>query len=472
MWGVKRFGSLSLAVGFVVVALAAATIALGVYANDFANKNRDLEVQGRTLLSERDRYAEALADEIRVLNETKAERDRYAEALADETRILNETKAERDRYAEALADETRILNETKAERDRYAEALADETRILNETKAERDRYAEALADETRVLNEIKAEHLALTDRYGQAQGTIALLEDARDVLTAELSGVNAQLKDSRATVANLEGKVDEKGRQVVILSEQLDIWRERTADAKRDLKTLEAEVGTLASVTAEVQQLDLEKASLNTEVMDLQEERRILIFTKPVHVSSLACTGSMEPTLTCLDEITEVKSFDTSDIVVDTVVSFSPPAECGFSPGARSILHRVVSVKKDDDNSLYQTQGDNNYAPDPCWIPFDNITGAVTVVHKNVNSQNAEMRDSVNAAASGYDAARTSYYREYTRACGFSPGVERTCYLYGSTYARVLKLHGELESWRMYYDCWLGKARGDRGLPCFRIISA
>ena len=42
MWGVKRFGSLSLAVGFVVVALAAATIALGVYANDFANKNRDL----------------------------------------------------------------------------------------------------------------------------------------------------------------------------------------------------------------------------------------------------------------------------------------------------------------------------------------------------------------------------------------------------------------------------------------------
>ena len=329
------------------------------------------------------------------------------------------------------------------------------------------------------LAKSRADYLALEDRYKQSRDNIAILEDARDALAADLSSANAQLRDTRETVATLESEVDAKDRQVTILSEQLDVSRERAANAQGSLRALQAEVGTLADVSAEVERLNSESAGLNSEITDLniaitglKEERRILVFTKPVQVLTLACTGSMEPTLTCLDEITEVMGFDPADIVVDTVISFSPPAECGFDD-VISILHRVVSVKEDGSNFLYQAKGDNNDAPDPCWIPFENITGAVTVVHKNVNPENADLRDSVNAAQSGYETARATYYREYTRACRFSPDVDRICYLSGSTYDNIVKLYDKLESWEGYYDCWLEVARGNRvRFQCISITIA
>ena len=127
-----------------------------------------------------------------------------------------------------------------------------------------------------------------------------------------------------------------------------------------------------------------------------------------------------------------------------------------------SILHRVISVKEDGGDTFYQTEGDNNYEPDPCWIPFDNITGAVTVVHRDVNPRNATLRNYVNEAEARYEAARARYYREYTKACGFSPDVERTCYLYDAQYNRVFSLSNRLEAERKYYSCWIKSARNAR----------
>ena len=123
------------------------------------------------------------------------------------------------------------------------------------------------------------------------------------------------------------------------------------------------------------------------------------------HRAGLLCTGSMEPALTCLDEVTIRTDFAPADITVGTIIDFlSSPVDCPVREG----IHRVVDVKVEDGVHYYWTKGDNAEADD-CWLPESYVHGYVVDVHVGVRPENADLRESVNDSKARLDEARAKY---------------------------------------------------------------
>ena len=132
------------------------------------------------------------------------------------------------------------------------------------------------------------------------------------------------------------------------------------------------------------------------------------------------CTGSMEPSITCLDEVLFRARgyFDPSDVVVGTVITYvlDPDPYDGVNSDELSedcdydnpsidggALHRVVDVKYENGSYYYWTRGDANGADDRCWKPFSTILSYVLEIKRNVYLANAPLRD-------GYEASRAAYH--------------------------------------------------------------
>ena len=196
--------------------------------------------------------------------------------------------------------------------------------------------------------------------------------------------------------------------------------------------------------------LNREVASLETEIADLEEQRKPLVLE--THRSGFACTGSMEPKLTCLDEATWLDNFHAKDIVVGATISFEPTEECGVE--SERIAHRVMKVKEADGVFHFWPKGDNNDVPDGCWVPEENVNAYIVEIHKDVRADtpNAELREIYNKVSEDYgDAADaySSYCRRYTSSSG-------QCVVSGSHYSRALALFSELDALRERLDCWRG----------------
>jgi signal peptidase I len=98
------------------------------------------------------------------------------------------------------------------------------------------------------------------------------------------------------------------------------------------------------------------------------------------HSPILACTGSMDPTITCLDTIQWNYNPTPNDIVVGSVITFVEPDSCLTADERKGdwILHRVIDIRQ----GMYKTKGDNNPVDDDCWIPFSNVQDMVINVTK------------------------------------------------------------------------------------------
>ncbi|MFC2144037.1 signal peptidase I, partial [Candidatus Aenigmatarchaeota archaeon] len=96
--------------------------------------------------------------------------------------------------------------------------------------------------------------------------------------------------------------------------------------------------------------------------------------------SSLACTGSMEPTLDCNDKVLYAPVYSPGDIKVGDVISFKRPLGSSLSGNSTDILHRVVKIMYLEDGVYYRTKGDNNQGNDPTLIPFEDVTGKLIIV--------------------------------------------------------------------------------------------
>ena len=156
-------------------------------------------------------------------------------------------------------------------------------------------------------------------------------------------------------------------------------------------------------------------------------ERSSLVDTKalaqpPAHVVrvGVACTGSMEPAITCLDEITLLTSFRPEDIQVGAVVALR--SSRGDAPG---VLHRVIQVVQRDGAYYYWTRGDNVDRPDEL-ASEDRIGAVVVEVHKDARLENGMMRKAVNAATEAYKAALADYTALSMELCG-KPDPESGC---------------------------------------------
>ena len=231
-------------------------------------------------------------------------------------------------------------------------------------------------------------------------------------------------------------------------------------------------IGSLDALNTQVE-------SLQTQIHDLEEQRRALILNPgDLETTHFACTGSMEPKLTCLDEGTLVKPTHPSDIILGATISFASKACWPDDTSNSYTLHRVIDIRVDNGTTYYWPKGDNVPEPDGCWIPFTAVKSYLTALRKNAYPENAKLRNSVNGAQRSYDAALAAYDREFDRYInvrvryGCSADPDQDCTASGHAYNQLIAAFDDLDyAWRVvkeaarYYTCWLGVA--SRSAPGF-----
>ena len=137
-----------------------------------------------------------------------------------------------------------------------------------------------------------------------------------------------------------------------------------------------------------------------------------------------ACTGSMEPSISCTDTVTMAYVSDPSTISVGSVVSFAASTDCRIGTGR--ILHRVTAIKVEDGETYFRTKGDANSQDDGCWVPFSRVYGLLLEVHRGTRLEESTLRDEVEGAKRALEqaereldaanAAQKEAYAEYEAA--------------------------------------------------------
>ena len=216
------------------------------------------------------------------------------------------------------------------------------------------------------------------------------------------------------------------------------------------LTTVRADLDEIMDTYGNIDMLNEEVASLETEIAELEERREPLILE--THRSGFACTASMEPKLTCLDEATWLDNFQARDIVIGATISFKPTEECNL--GGERVAHRVVEMKEADGVFYFWPKGDNNRRADGCWIPEENVDAYIIETHKDVlaDTPNAELRELYNKALEDYRDAGDAY----SNYCKRHTSIVGGCTVSGSHFSRALALFRELDAPRERLGCWRG----------------
>lgn len=335
--------------------------------------------------------------------------------------LLNDTLSALTQTKGALVEERLTRNQLQQDK---AALTADKAILLQEKAALTISLDTATAN-----NVILAADLAAALATNVSLTTdLAAAETHTTQLTADLTA--AEVRETGLAVA-LQSAHD---RNLVLTNTNIQL--------RADYQTLETMAGT-------VDQLRQQTENLETEIADLEERRKPLILgPRNTAVREFACTGSMEPAITCLDKATWLYDYDAADIVPGTTISFRETACDKGSPrepfqiriGTRYIAHRVLDVRVVNDELQFWPKGDNNYAPDGCWVPASGVRGYLIELHQGVVPENATLR-------AGFNAARTNYL-ELRIAHGCPRNPAHTCYLQSPSF--------EIVSAAYYgYECWL-----------------
>ena len=168
------------------------------------------------------------------------------------------------------------------------------------------------------------------------------------------------------------------------------------------------------------------------------------------------CTGSMNPTITCLDRATELRTFTPDDIEVGTIIV--------FPRGDTAVAHRVVEVTGEGEQEEYTTKGDSASYPDKLQVGYSTVLGIVTVIHKGAASYRQEEYDAArpinlalqNAERELFSAERElgrllqSYRTLFELHCGYAPDKDAPrCLLEEGPYQEV---NGAFQTYDAHYD--------------------
>ena len=118
-----------------------------------------------------------------------------------------------------------------------------------------------------------------------------------------------------------------------------------------------------------------------------------LFYEKGISVQSLACTGSMKPTIDCEDLVFAYRPFSEAELEAGDIVSFriAPNETAGFlEPPANQtihVMHRIFRVTKTRDNqTAFITKGDNpvtNAQTDAIYLSFSRVEGKLAAFFKD-----------------------------------------------------------------------------------------
>ena len=98
-----------------------------------------------------------------------------------------------------------------------------------------------------------------------------------------------------------------------------------------------------------------------------------------------ACTGSMEPTITCGDKGEFLVNFEADDIPLGSIILF--PAICGELVGAplrySGIVHRIIEIDRSLSIVRYRTKGDANSVNDRCLVHQADVEGVLQYLYRD-----------------------------------------------------------------------------------------
>ncbi len=310
--------------------------------------------------------------------------------------------------------------------------LQVDLRVANAQAQEQEARYERLSSER---DDLAAQHEDLGFRHSDLQVQYEKLGLQRDDLAAQHEDLGFRHSDLQAQYKKLGLQRDELAAQFEDLS-----FRH---------SELQLAVGT-------VDDLRTKASALRDEIEELEEWRRPLILAlDSAATSGFKCTGSMEPTITCLDRATFLTNFRPEDIVVGATISFNPNCwEDGAS--GRGAAHRVADIELRGGIYHYWPKGDASDEPDGCWIPQTSVRGYIIEIHKNAVPENAELRDQVNAARAAFVAAREAYRDLLEGYCGSRD--PDGCYLDPRPYAEVDEAYERALEAQEHWRCWYENA--------------
>ena len=201
-------------------------------------------------------------------------------------------------------------------------------------------------DTTKIeLGSVLAQREQLSLDLGTTKEQLTSTIAKNEILTADLKTTTEQLDSKKAEnetlttdLATNSDQLDSKIAKNETLTADLKTTTEQLTSQVAENETLTAEhqtlvleVGELAEARDERDALLTQIASLNSQIGGLQseitslEERHEPLIVES-YTAEFRCTGSMEPKITCLDSATWLSNFSPQDVVIGTVISFTPTA--------------------------------------------------------------------------------------------------------------------------------------------------
>ena len=348
--------------------------------------------------------------------------------------------------------------------------LLETTASLQETTADLQETTIELEIRKALNVNLESENSALLSQKEGLESARSALEVSLGDALSESAGLqvdlrvaNAQAQEQEARYERLSSERDDLAAQhedlgfrhsdLQVQYEKLGLQRDDLAAQFEDLgfrhSDLQLAVGT-------VDDLRTKASALRDEIEELEEWRRPLILAlDSAATSGFKCTGSMEPTITCLDRATFLTNFRPEDIVVGATISFNPNCWEDGASGRRT-AHRVADIELRGGIYHYWPKGDASDEPDGCWIPQTSVRGYIIEIHKNAVPENAELRDQVNAARAAFVAAREAYRDLLEGYCGSRD--PDGCYLDPRPYAEVDEAYERALEAQEHWRCWYENA--------------
>lgn len=324
------------------------------------------------------------------------------------------------------------------------DGLEDNVALLEVGKASLELTVHGLETANGNLTEERDEAIARGD---------ALFAD-KEHLTTDLAVARTNIENLLATNAGLHSDLSDARTEN-------DNLQTDNRELSGNLDTARIEYQTLQDAVGTVEELQGTADGVRGEIIELEEKLRPLILSwDSRETGGFYCTGSMEPTLGCLDSVAWINEFDPSVIVEGALISFNPNCwESDDERGDVGTAHRVVNIMIEDGAYHFWPRGDGNEEDDGCWIPHSDVESYAVEFFPNTRPENASLRLAVLAARDAYRAARDYYDQVYTWYCGFSPYEGRQCYLSGSQFAETTGLWRARNAAQASYDCWYDVAQ-------------
>ncbi|MDA0988138.1 MAG: hypothetical protein O2783_03170 [Chloroflexi bacterium] len=339
------------------------------------------------------------------------------------------------------------LATTKAE---LGSVQADRDQLSSDLGTTRGQLTAKIAENEALIRDLAATTEQLTNQTAENESLTTNLATTTERLVSKTAEAETLLETTTGQLATLWLKTAENET----LTADLETTTEQLATKIADNETLLSEVGHLNEVRNERDALLTQKDSLNSQINSLQVEIASLKgqrapFIVETYAGTFACTGSMEPKITCLDSATWLANFTPQDVVIGTVISFTPTVECNLS-GSGRVAHRVVDIRMEANIYYYWPRGDANSQDDGCWIPHANVNGYIIDLQKNTHPENQALREKVNSSKAARDLALQNYEEKeaaYDQKRLFYCGsVAGTCTLQEPYYSELTQLYNELNS--------------------------